>query len=241
MPTSDHFEFHEEDHTYVWTGDGVVLPSVTTIIKEVVQPFAGYQVDPEWLRWRGQLGTAVHKAVELDCQGKLDESTVSGPIKGYFDAWRQARSDLGIFPKTTERIVGSRRLGFAGRLDLEASLRHCFIESKAVGIDAIIDVKTSNKAWDHFGIQLALYDLADSDGNPACAEGEFFPPDPMDGGEGPVGIWYRWHQDRHRAVLLLRENSKYKLELFDGPEWVIKAMETLWEYHEQRGGWDGLG
>lgn len=142
-------EYQEHCHTYRWRADGRVLPSVTRIIKRVVQPFKDFK-KPANLEYLANLGRAVHKAVELDAFFDLDEGSVAEVIEPYITAWRLARKDLGIRPKAVEQIVGSREMGFAGRFDMEA-----YIEE--LGSECLIDLKTTRKVWDHLRLQLALY------------------------------------------------------------------------------------
>lgn len=215
MADSHQIAFEESDHTYCWKADGVALPSVTTIIKEVLRPFEGgfASVTPARLDYLGRLGKAAHRAAELDLQGRLDESTVKGPVLPYFEAWKRAVEDLGIHATAVEQVVGSRRHGFAGTLDFVGTIDE-------LGGAVIGDIKTTSRVWDHIRYQLALYDIGLSEGN-AFAE---------DRGHYSVSR-------RERVVIWLKDTGKYALVRFRDEGDYGEALRLVSEYHKENGGW----
>lgn len=91
--------FNEELHEYRL--DGVVIPSVTQLIKE-----AGLSnfdmVNPDLLLRSIQFGKAVHKAIELKSKGTLDELTVDPIISAYAYQWEKFVKDFEYKQSTTE-------------------------------------------------------------------------------------------------------------------------------------------
>jgi hypothetical protein len=137
--------FDEASHTYRL--EGRVVPSVT----QVLDPLYDFsRVPPEVLERKRQLGTAVHKAVELDAMGALDETTVSAELAPYLSAWRDFQRASGFDVFVTEYRNASQRWGFAGTMDLVGAL----------GRDrALVDVKTAALSSPVIGLQTAGYEL----------------------------------------------------------------------------------
>lgn len=105
------------DHKY--TLDGRPVPGVTSILKS-----AGL-VDLEWAtQWHLDKGQAIHKAMELYVLGRLDWTTVDDRIIGFIRAGVKFLKDAGCDFSTAEPevMVASRRYGYAGKLDLVATL-----------------------------------------------------------------------------------------------------------------------
>src|SRR3990167_6869208 len=131
--------FDEESHRYLL--DGNVIPSVTQVINSVF-PFeaSGLAVQRS-----ADFGKAVHKAIELDIQGKLNWGTVDEAILPYIKQWNQIYSvfDILTVQCQVEEVLLSKKYKFAGRVDL---IHH----------DIIVDIKTGHKNPSHL-IQLAAY------------------------------------------------------------------------------------
>ena len=107
-------EFNEERHEYRL--DGKIVPSVTQILRPLMD-FSG--IPPDVLEHKRQIGTAVHKAIELDLLGELDETSVAPALAPYFGAWRDFKSEFGVKDgTTTEYRVCSKIHGYAGTVDL---------------------------------------------------------------------------------------------------------------------------
>lgn len=140
--------FDEARHAY--TLDGSPVPGVSTILKAVsTGAYAG--VDPEVMARAAALGTAVHKVIELDVRGVLDEDTLDPQLVPYLVQWRQFLQQSGFQPLVSEHRVASRRYGFAGTLDLFGILN---------GRKALIDAKRVAQVMPATGPQTAGYETA---------------------------------------------------------------------------------
>lgn len=104
--------FDEEKHTY--TKDGALIPSVTTVLRQL------YNFDfvhPDVLAAKAALGTAVHKACELDDADDLDDESLAPAALPYLQGYRKFKRDKLTKVVATELIVYSA-MGYAGKLDL---------------------------------------------------------------------------------------------------------------------------
>lgn len=124
-------KFNPENHEYRL--DGVVIPSVTQILKSAgLSSFDG--VPQELLERNARFGTAVHKAVELTCQGNLDNSTVDPVLVPYLEAWELFAECYG-FKSEKQEVVGyhpTYRYGYT--IDAIGTLPD--------GKKALVDIKT---------------------------------------------------------------------------------------------------
>lgn len=83
--------FIEETHSYEISG--VTIPSVTQIIGAAgLNDFSG--VNPGVLERSANFGTAVHKAIELQCKESLDWNTVDSAIKPWIKNWNKFTEDF---------------------------------------------------------------------------------------------------------------------------------------------------
>jgi hypothetical protein len=119
-------DFDEDSHTYV--KDGVIVPSVTTILKRAGMTSTDF-IDPIY----AERGTAAHKAIALLNEDALDESTVDPQIVPFVNAYRAFKADTNFHPKYSEKIVFSKKYGYAGTIDVIGDLNGCQI---------LIDAKT---------------------------------------------------------------------------------------------------
>lgn len=106
-------EFDEAAHRYRL--DGEPVPSVTQVLG-VLDQFAGVPADV--LDAAREFGTHVHKAVELDVLGALDEESLDPALAEYLAGWRAFTSNTGAKPVRTEFRVASRSHRYAGTSDL---------------------------------------------------------------------------------------------------------------------------
>ena len=137
------FTFDEALHRY--TLDGVVLPSVTQIMKPLYDFSA---VNPDILRRAGEFGTAVHKTVELYLNDDLDEDALDSPLYGCllaFKAWQLDNFDIDLDGARLEQFSYHKKLKYAGTPDIETD-------------QFIIDLKSRKCNPLNDGIQLAAYD-----------------------------------------------------------------------------------
>lgn len=100
--------FDEDQHEYR-LGDRR-LPSVTQVIRASVK---GWQAGDFYL----QRGSAVHKAVALAIEDRLDWSTVDERIVGRTRAILKFLEDTQLVPVVVEHRLASQRYQFAGCLD----------------------------------------------------------------------------------------------------------------------------
>jgi len=136
--------FNEERHEYRWHGR--LVPSVTQILKDLTD----YSMVPDAvLNRKRDIGIAVHKAIELDLDGDLDESTIDPAWSGYFEGWLRFKFESGFIVAQAEHKDYSERYGYAGTLDLLGELPNTG--------GALIDTKTCAVLMPSVGPQTAAY------------------------------------------------------------------------------------
>lgn len=136
-------EFNEELHEY--RVDGVVVPSVTTIIAA-----AGLQPDMSWIDpFYLERGTAVHKATELVDLGTLDWDTIDGNVAPYLASYQKFCDDMGTDYEVldVEMRAYNPHYRYAGTIDRVARFR---------GQVAVVDLKCGAKLACH-ALQLSAY------------------------------------------------------------------------------------
>jgi hypothetical protein len=142
---ADGLHFDEALHEY--TIDGRKVPSVTTVLRPVTA-HEYRAVDRETMERTALLGQAVHKLIELDLAGTLDEDSLSDPLRPYLAMWRQFLAQSGFKMLLSEQIVHSARYGYAGRMDLAGKLNNRF---------AVIDAKRTAAVPRSAGPQTSAY------------------------------------------------------------------------------------
>jgi hypothetical protein len=148
LTVADGLQFDAAAHRY--TLDGRRLPSVTEILAPITaQEYRG--VDRETMERAALLGQAVHKLIELDIAGTLDEDALDGGLRPYLAQWRQFLSQSGFTPVLSERRVHSARYGYAGTPDLFGILN---------ADAALIDAKRTAAVPRSAGPQTAGYEQA---------------------------------------------------------------------------------
>ena len=83
-------QFDEATHTYTLAGR--VIPSVTQILKQVVD-FS--MVAPDILERKCAIGSVLHMAIALDHADDLDYDSLDASVLPYFEAWRKFVADMG--------------------------------------------------------------------------------------------------------------------------------------------------
>lgn len=143
--------FNDEAHSY--TLAGVVLPSVTGILKCL---FDFSMVNSAVLQAKVELGRAVHMACELHDAGDLDEASVAPAVLPYLTGYRKFRRDKCTHVIAAEQIVYSS-LGYCGKFDLL-----CEFDGNVEGKPDLhlIDLKTPLVISPAVGLQLAGYAAA---------------------------------------------------------------------------------
>lgn len=141
--------FDVESHTYR-DEHGRVLPSVTQVLSPLsANAYRG--VPQDVMDAAAAIGTAVHRMIELDVQGVLDESSLHPSIAQYLPAWRRFLVESRAEILGSEMRVASRRYGFAGTLDLYLLIH---------GQRALIDAKRVAQVQRTTGPQTAGYEIA---------------------------------------------------------------------------------
>ncbi len=147
VPSFDEVDFDEATHTY--KVNGIVLPSVTTVMKPLSQSF--YQVvDENTLSKAADRGTSVHQAIENFLEYGIED--VPPEHAPYFAAFKQFMADKNPIIIATEKRVYHKFLRYAGTVDLL-----CIIDGKVY----LIDYKTTAVLSEMLvGVQLEAYERA---------------------------------------------------------------------------------
>ena len=133
-------EFDEKEHKYSYGGKQ--LPSVTTVIKEVLN--IEY---PDYAIYHATRGTYVHKAIELYLKNNLDFGSIDETIKPYLDSFITFQNKANIEPVLLEERFADKNISFAGTVD---------IVGKVKGKTYLFDIKTGQKQ-DSYNAQMAGY------------------------------------------------------------------------------------
>ena len=142
-------EFDEDTHTYLV--DGVIVPSVTQIVKKQFGKM--YEnVPPAVLKRASERGLAVHEAIETYC--KTGEKVEMEELDGFIRLVEQNK--ITVLANEVPVLFVKERPLFAGRLDM-------YIEKQGAndGDFAIADIKTTYRLDNSYlGYQLNLYRVA---------------------------------------------------------------------------------
>ena len=142
-------EFDEDTHTYLV--DGVIVPSVTQIVKKQFGKM--YEnVPPAVLKRASERGLAVHEAIETYC--KTGEKVEMEELDGFIRLVEQNK--ITVLANEVPVLFAKERPLFAGRLDM-------YIEKQGAndGDFAIADIKTTYRLDNSYlGYQLNLYRVA---------------------------------------------------------------------------------
>ncbi len=141
-------DLHFDEATHTYTIGTRVIPNVTRVLSGLVDYS---KIPPDTLELARQRGVAVHKMVELDAKGILDEPSLPEWMKPVLARWRQFVADTGFRGMASEHRVHHRQYGYAGTLDLAG-----FFGDQMV----FIDIKRSLLAGPVIGMQLAAYQEA---------------------------------------------------------------------------------
>jgi len=108
---SEELRFVEDIHVYTWRG--VILPSVTGILKDV-----GI-IDTAWYNEAARLrGSYVHLACALEDRGNLDWSTLDPVLVPYVEAWVRFKRESGFVPEIIETPMLNESYLYAGTPDV---------------------------------------------------------------------------------------------------------------------------
>lgn len=140
-----------DDATHSYTLGGVLLPSVTHILDDVLQEYNG--IDPDTLRRAQERGTAVHKACELHDLDDLDYESIDDMLAPYLGAYIRFLGDVPGEIVAIEKRVHSEKYGYAGTLDR-------IFAPKRKKRRWLIDLKTPTQIRRTVGPQTAAYEQA---------------------------------------------------------------------------------
>ena len=151
----NNFVFYHETHKYEL--NGIPIPSVTTVIKDVIRYHKKMWKDPrltaeeqeENSEAYKQFGIAVHKACELHIKGKLNPEQMDQRLNPALQGFMQFLDATEFKVKESETKHYNKELFYAGTLDLYGEIK---------GKKTIIDIKTG-KDYKHYPIQTAAYAL----------------------------------------------------------------------------------
>ena len=137
-------EFTAENHIYRL--EGVVIPSVTQIIKDAGLVNFDF-ISDELLAAKADLGNKVHKTAELNDKGILDYEDLHPKLRGYLDSWIKFRKDFGFIPSEIEMEYFHPLYRYAGKIDRVGT---------ANGVLTLVDIKSGIKQKYHH-VQLGGY------------------------------------------------------------------------------------
>lgn len=144
-------EYDDDTHTYI--ADGLIIPSVTQMIKKVPAISTMYDgISAEVVRRAGERGTLIHKQIEEYC--KTGEESDSLELRGF--KFLQKNYDIVALANEVPVLLSDKDKPIvAGRLDLLALVN---------GKYSILDIKTyANMSQKHkiaLTYQLNLYRVA---------------------------------------------------------------------------------
>lgn len=138
--------FDEKKHEYKL--DGLVIPSVTQIIKAAGLINLDY-VGPQLLKEKADLGKKVHLTTELYDRDSLNINELHPTLKEYLDGWIKFKEDYNFTPTEIELMSAHHLYKFAGRID-----RIGFIAKDLT----LLDIKSGSKQKSN-AIQTAGYAL----------------------------------------------------------------------------------
>lgn len=150
-------EYDDETHTYTywWSPErSEVFSSVTQILEDVGLTEDFDAIPNVDMLWHKDRGTKIHLATHLYDMNDLAEESVHPEIRGYLDAYKLAKKELGFSVLQSEVRVCDPLRKYAGTFDKEAVFLgdHGF----KAGDRAIIDIKSGQPHPSH-GLQIAGY------------------------------------------------------------------------------------
>lgn len=128
--------YNDERHEY--RIDGVVVPSVTQVLKVLTGDYLA-RLDPAVVERKRQIGTAVSAAIALDVYGDLVEGSVDPQCEGFFAGWRAFWRDGGFTLADVlepEKPLGHPTYRYAGKRDLPIRIggRWAMVDTKCTAL-----------------------------------------------------------------------------------------------------------
>lgn len=103
------------DKTHEYELDGLMIPSVTQIIQDVMP--TNFYILAENLEYKADLGKKVHLTTEIYDEGNLDLKILYPILKNYLDGWIKFKQDFEFEVEEIELRLHHSTYRFAGRLD----------------------------------------------------------------------------------------------------------------------------
>ena len=130
------FRYYPKKHLY--TINGRPVPSVTQIIRGIFGEFNNPNAE-----WYMQRGSAVHLAIHLEINNKLDWNTVDPRITGYINAFHKFLKETGYKTHISECQMFSKQLQFAGTADvvLKDEKDKLILADFKSSIDPVVDLQ----------------------------------------------------------------------------------------------------
>lgn len=173
-------------HRYYY--DGAPVPNVTSILA----PYSAYKdFDTASMDVARQKGQHVHRTIELDIAGTLDEATLPDWLAPVLKEWRRFVSDTRFVCQRSEHRVYHPLYRYAGTLDLIGSM----YDREPV----LIDLKRSFLGGHSIGMQTAAYLEAFHAAKPKEERSQKF------------------EASYQRFALRLREDSRYQMKSLSDP------------------------
>lgn len=140
-------EFDDATHTYRL--NGVVLPSVTTIMKPLSMMHYG-GIDEATLERAAHRGTMVHNAIENYVKFGVED--IPAEHEPYFKAFLAWMNECEVKPISSETRLYHKQLKYAGTADMGCEER---------GVRTLVDFKTTSSFSGMLcGVQLEAYERA---------------------------------------------------------------------------------
>lgn len=144
--------FDAENHLYYV--DGIEIPSVTTILR----PLVDYSMVPDFmLDYAADRGTQAHLACELFDRNDLDESDLDERLIPYLGAWKKFRTDSGFVIEANEQRLWNPRHKYCGTCDRVGMLNRRRV---------VLEIKTTSTLMPATAVQCAAYLEAFNAGKP---------------------------------------------------------------------------
>lgn len=203
-------EFLDNVGQHEYRLDGVVVPSVTGILKAAgLVDFS--HIPPNILGAALERGTTVHKAIHFSNENDLDVGGFMGEFPGYagyLQAWLTFRETKRFRPIVCERRIASRVQQVAGTLDVLGVMD---------GHAALIDYKTAITIDSVCpDLQLAAYDVLAREwaaSDPALAE------------------FFREYPFTDRFAIQLRKDGTFRLHKYNDPTLYRQFLTLVQAYH----------
>lgn len=158
-PDQSGLVYDDDAHTYTLAGR--VIPSVTQVLKQVVD-FS--MVPPDILERKCAIGSALHMAIALDHADDLDYDSLDASVLPYFEAWRKFVADMGrgLVVHAAEMPIASATYQYGVTPDIWGSVN---------GERAVIELKSTAAIHPSVALQTAAQVQAITEGGYWIANG----------------------------------------------------------------------